>query len=77
MLGWALPGMPIPLSDVQLAENEEIADGFEALLDGVPVLVTAVLERTCVYVGKDGDHRLARKEELMVEPDQLPIRRHG
>jgi hypothetical protein len=37
--------MPIPLSEVELAEN--------------------------------GDRRLAKKEELMVGPDRLPIRRHG
>ena len=69
--------MPIPLSEVELAENEAIVEGFEALLDGVQVRVTAVLERTCVYVTRDGDHRLAKKHELLVEPDQVPIRRHG
>ena len=39
--------------------------------------ITAVLERTCVYVSKDGDRRLARKVDLWVEPTKLPIRRRG
>jgi hypothetical protein len=69
--------MAKPLSEVQLAEDEIIVDGFEATLDGAPVTVTAVLERTCVYVTRDGERRLAPKHDLMVEPDQLPIRRRG
>jgi hypothetical protein len=36
-----------------------------------------VLERTCVYVDRVGDRRLARKENLLVEADKLPIRRRG
>ena len=63
------------LSDVKLAEDEVLVDGFEATVEGVKVTVTAVLERTCVYVTKDGERRLAAKADLWVEPDQLPIRR--
>jgi hypothetical protein len=36
-----------------------------------------VLERTCVYLDRDGDRRLARKKDLLVEADKLPIRRRG
>ena len=67
--------MAIPLSEVQLAEDEMLLDGFQAVLAGQVVTVTAVLERTCVYVTPEGDRRLANKQELMVEQEKLPIRR--
>ena len=67
--------MPKPLSEVRLAEDEILIEGFEATLRGEVVTVTAVLERTCVYVTRDGDRRLANKHDLLVEPDKLPIRR--
>jgi hypothetical protein len=67
--------MPKPLSEVQLAEEEILLEGFEAILGGEVVTVTAVLERTCVYVTEDGERRLANKHDLLVEPDKLPIRR--
>lgn len=63
------------LSDVKLAEDEVLVDGFEATVEGVKVQVTAVLERTCVYLTKDGERRLAAKSDLLVDPDKLPIRR--
>jgi hypothetical protein len=66
-----------PLSEVELDEDEVLIDAFSAILDGESVRVTAVLERTCVYVGRDGDRRLARKMDLLVEADKLPIRRRG
>jgi hypothetical protein len=67
--------LPIPLSDVRLAEDEILLEGFEASIRGEIVTVTAVLERTCVYVTTDGDRRLANKHDLLVDPDKLPIRR--
>ncbi|HYW24463.1 MAG TPA: hypothetical protein VE953_09875 [Terriglobales bacterium] len=67
--------MPKPLSEVRLAEDEILLEGFEATLRGEIVTVTAVLERTCVYVTRDGDRRLANKHDLLVDPDKLPIRR--
>ncbi|HEY4026386.1 MAG TPA: hypothetical protein VGO86_08135 [Candidatus Dormibacteraeota bacterium] len=67
--------MPKPLSEVQVAEDEILLEGFEAVLRGQVVTVTAVLERTCVYLTADGDRRLANKHDLLVEPDKLPIRR--
>jgi hypothetical protein len=65
------------LSDVALEEDEVLVDAFEATLDGVKVRVTAVLERTCVYVDRTGDRRLASKKDVWVEADKLPIRRRG
>ena len=54
-----------------------LIDAFDATLDGVRVRVTAVLERTCVYLDREGDRRLARKNDLVVEADKLPIRRRS
>jgi hypothetical protein len=65
------------LSDVELDEDEVLIDAFDATLGGMKVRITAVLERTCVYVDRDGDRRLARKNDLWVEADKLPIRRRG
>ena len=71
------PSGPRPLSEVELDEDEVLIDAFNATLEGFTVRITAVLERTCVYVDRDGDRRLARKEDLWVEADKLPIRRRG
>ncbi|HKW71715.1 MAG TPA: hypothetical protein VJQ08_02685 [Candidatus Dormibacteraeota bacterium] len=71
------PSGPRPLSEVDLEEDEVLIDGFDATLNGEKVRITAVLERTCVYVDRGGDRRLARKEDLVVEADKLPIRRRG
>jgi hypothetical protein len=71
------PTGPRLLSDVELDEDEVLVDPFDATLDGIKVRITAVLERTCVYVDRDGDRRLARKDDLWVEADKLPIRRRG
>jgi hypothetical protein len=71
------PGGQRRLSEVELDEDELLVDGFTALLEGVTVRITAVLERTCVYLDRDGDRRLARKMDLWVEADKLPIRRRG
>jgi len=65
------------LSDVPLDEDEVLIDGFDATLAGIQVRVTAVLERTCVYVDRTGYRRLASKKDLWVEADKLPIRRRG
>ena len=67
--------MAKPLSELPLAEDEILIEGFEATLGGVPVMVTAVLERTCVYVTADGERRLASKRDLLVDPARLTIRR--
>jgi len=71
------PSGPRPLSEVELDEDEVLIDGFDATLRDETVRITAVLERTCVYVDRGGDRKLARKEDLIVEADKLPIRRRG
>ena len=71
------PSGPRPLSQVELDDDEVLIDAFDAMLHGARVRITAVLERTCVYVDRDGDRRLARKNELWVEADRLPIRRRA
>jgi len=71
------PGGLRPLSQVVLDEDEVLVDAFDASLDGVTVRITAVLERTCVYVSRDGERRLARKADLLVEANKLPIRRRA
>ena len=62
---------------MDLEEDEVLIDGFDAVLGGLKVRVTAVLERTCVYVDTGGDRQLARKEDQLVEADKLPIRRRS
>ena len=71
------PAGPRRLSEVDLDEDEVLIDGFDAMLEGVKVRITAVLERTCVYVDTAGDRRLARKIDLWVEANKLPIRRRS
>jgi hypothetical protein len=63
------------LSEISVAEDEILLDGFEATLDGTTVMVTAVLERTCVYLDAGGERKLASKQDLLVEPEKLTIRR--
>ena len=71
------PGGQRKLSEVELDEDEVLIDGFDAVLREEKVRITAVLERTCVYVDRNGVRQLARKEDLLVEADKLPIRRRG
>ena len=71
------PSGPRRLSEVELDEDEVLVDTFDAMLDGTRVRITAVLERTCVYVDTAGDRRLARKIDLWVEANKLPIRRRS
>jgi hypothetical protein len=71
------PGGPRRLSEVELDEDEVLIDGFDATLEGTRVRITAVLEQTCVYIDVSGDRRLARKSDLWVEANKLPIRRRG
>jgi hypothetical protein len=54
-----------------------LIDDFDASLGGMRVRITAVLERTCVYIDRSGERRLASKKDLIVEADKLPIRRRG
>jgi hypothetical protein len=68
---------PRRLSEVELDEDEVLIEGFDAMLEGARVQITAVLERTCVYIDGSGDRRLARKIDLWVEANKLPIRRRS
>jgi hypothetical protein len=67
--------VPTRLSEISVGEDEILLDGFEATLDGTTVMVTAVLERTCVYLDAGGERKLASKQDLLVEPEKLTIRR--
>jgi len=65
----------VPLSKIQLEEDEMIVEGFEGELEGIRVWVTAVLERTCVYETPDLERKLVNKSKILVERDSVPIRR--
>ncbi len=67
--------MLIPLSAIELAEDEVVLEGFQAMFETEQVTVTAVLERTCVCLTADGERRLINKRRLLIEPRELPIRR--
>lgn len=65
----------VPLSEIELDEDEMIVEGFEGELEGMRVWVTAVLERTCVYETPDLERKLVSKAMILVERDSVPIRR--
>jgi hypothetical protein len=71
------PGGMRRLSDIPPDEDQVLIDAFAATLDGATVRVTAVLERTCVYLDGGGDRRLAGKNDLWVEASRPPIRRRS
>jgi hypothetical protein len=65
----------VPLSKIELDEDEMIVEGFEGELEGIRVWVTAVLERTCVYETPDMERKLVSKSKILVERNSVPIRR--
>jgi hypothetical protein len=65
----------VPLSKIELEEDEMIVEGFEGELEGIRVWVTAVLERTCVYETPDMERKLVSKSKILVDRDSVPIRR--
>ena len=65
----------VPLSKIELEEDEMIVEGFEGELEGIRVWVTAVLERTCVYETPEMERKLVSKAKILVERGSLPIRR--
>lgn len=65
----------VPLSKIELDEDEMIVEGFEGELEGIRVWVTAVLERTCVYETPGLERRLVNKSKILVDREQVPIRR--
>jgi hypothetical protein len=65
----------VPLSKIELDEDEIIVEGFEGELEGIRVWVTAVLERTCVYETPELERRLVSKARILVDREAVPIRR--
>ncbi|HEY8680593.1 MAG TPA: hypothetical protein VIN01_06030 [Candidatus Dormibacteraeota bacterium] len=65
----------VPLSKIELGEDEMIVEGFEGELEGIRVWVTAVLERTCVYETPEMERKLVSKAKILVERGSVPIRR--
>jgi hypothetical protein len=65
----------VPLSKIELEEDEMIVEAFEGELEGIRVWVTAVLERTCVYETAERERRLVNKSKVLVDRDRVPIRR--
>ncbi len=65
----------VPLSNIELEEDEMIVEGFEGEFEGIRVWVTAVLERTCVYETPELERKLVNKARILVERDAVPIRR--
>src|SRR5437764_1263907 len=61
----------VPLSKIELDEDEMIVEGFEGELEGIRVWVTAVLERTCVYETPDLERRLVSKSKILVDKDAM------
>ncbi|HEV2954466.1 MAG TPA: hypothetical protein VG015_10275 [Candidatus Dormibacteraeota bacterium] len=60
-----------------LITNEEIValPGFQGLINGEKVLVTAVLERTVVYEPAPGEARqLARHQDCLVDPNGVQLK---
>jgi hypothetical protein len=63
----------VPLATIVPPENYEIAGGFDALVDGEPVHVRAVLERTVVVEHANAERSVVRKELCMVEQSAVPF----
>ena len=59
----------VPLASIVPPANHEISGGFRAVVEGRPVRVRAVLERTVVVEDADGGERsVVRKENCFVVP---------
>ena len=59
----------IPLATIVPPLNHEVGGGFDAVVDGEPVRVRAVLERTVVVEHPTtGDRSVVRKDSCMVDP---------
>lgn len=62
----------VALSTIVPPENHEVGGGFDAVVDGEPVRVRAVLERTVVVEHSGGgDRSVVKKEFCMVQADQV------
>ncbi|GAC1658903.1 MAG: hypothetical protein NVS9B1_19910 [Candidatus Dormibacteraceae bacterium] len=63
----------VPLATIVPPLNHEVGGGFDAVVDGEPVRVRAVLERTVVVEHVSGDRSVVRKDLCMVEADAVPF----
>ena len=64
----------VSLDTVELGEEEVLLPGFEAIVDGHKVLVTAVLERTTVIEPEPGAEKvLVNKAKVWVDRSVLKI----
>ncbi len=63
----------VTLASITPPENHEVAAGFDALVNGEPVRVRAVLERTVVVEHADAERSVVRKDLCMVEAAMVPF----
>ncbi|HUZ90254.1 MAG TPA: hypothetical protein VMU49_10585 [Candidatus Acidoferrales bacterium] len=67
------PSALVTLASIVPPENHEVAAGFDALVDGHPVRVRAVLERTVVVEHGDSERSVVRKDLCWVEASAVPF----
>ncbi len=63
----------VPLASVVPPANHEVAAGFDAVVDGEPVRVRAVLERTVVVEHANCERSVVSKERCMVDAESVPF----
>src|SRR5487761_1078998 len=62
----------VSLASIVPPPNHEVSSGFSAVVDGKPVRVRAVLERTVVIEHPEGgEHSVVRKDNCMVKPSAV------
>src|SRR2546429_9630499 len=62
----------VSLASIVPPANHEVSGGFNAIVDGQPVRVRAVLERTVVIEHHEGGERsVVRKDNSMVKPSAV------
>jgi hypothetical protein len=62
----------VSLASIVPPPNHEVSGGFNAVVDGKPVRVRAVLERTVVIEHQEGGERsVVRKDNCMVKPSAV------
>lgn len=65
----------VPLDSLLTDDDTVVLPGFSAEIDGRPVHVTAVLERTVVYEPAPGEPKaLASRRLCLVEPEGVILR---
>src|SRR5438045_8919751 len=62
----------VSLASIVPPPNHEVSGGFNAMVDGQPVRVRAVLERTVIIEHHEGGERsVVRKDNCMVKPSAV------